>query len=376
LVTTTTTTTVVATAAPFSTARLGGEPSEPLAGSGGAAGSGCAPGSDELPDGAWFGWIDSVGEGSVAFDLACLWPGRLEPAVSNDRTLLRSVPIDAEAVVRARVSTTKTFAEWVEEGARRTLEAPGAPGMPASLPWWLFVNDGLITEMVEVAKAPMWRRVSDYPSWAYQVCCTNNATAPASPADPFPAGGLPADGAYAVVVERDTVNLGALRATISKWVPCSSGLEGCHDPQPGDVTTIAGTGIRRDIVLDDSVTVVIAEARDSTSGGIGSALVGSGVQFDLLLMDVDVSLWAAEDRLARGGTTYGELGAADPEFPFGILEAWQGRGPVAYRGPGGAMLLLVPSADSSGYAGIPGSTVLEIRDGQVVIYVDAATFVG
>ncbi len=51
--------------------------------SSGALGSGCAPGTESLPDGLWFGWASGFGADAIEFDLACLWPGRVEPAAGN-----------------------------------------------------------------------------------------------------------------------------------------------------------------------------------------------------------------------------------------------------------------------------------------------------
>ena len=36
-----------------------------------ASGSGCTPGTLDLPDGVWFGYVSTVAEASVSFDLAC-----------------------------------------------------------------------------------------------------------------------------------------------------------------------------------------------------------------------------------------------------------------------------------------------------------------
>lgn len=40
-----------------------------------ASGSGCTPGTQQLPDGEWFGFVDELGEESLLFDLACWFAG-------------------------------------------------------------------------------------------------------------------------------------------------------------------------------------------------------------------------------------------------------------------------------------------------------------
>jgi hypothetical protein len=40
-----------------------------------ASGSGCTPGTDVLPDGVWFGIVDSYDSNGIAFDLACWFSG-------------------------------------------------------------------------------------------------------------------------------------------------------------------------------------------------------------------------------------------------------------------------------------------------------------
>ena len=52
-------------------------PPEPLEGSDGASGSGCAPGSDELPDGIWYVEVLEVEEQSLTADLACFYFGEI-----------------------------------------------------------------------------------------------------------------------------------------------------------------------------------------------------------------------------------------------------------------------------------------------------------
>ena len=79
----------------FTVAELGRVPDRAL-GTTAAAASGCAPGTDVLPDGVWFGWVAEAGPDQVAFDLACYWPGRLQPAVSNDAARAQQVGVSIQ----------------------------------------------------------------------------------------------------------------------------------------------------------------------------------------------------------------------------------------------------------------------------------------
>lgn len=40
-----------------------------------ADGSGCTPGTDTLPDGTWYGWVYSISDTTLSFDLACWFTG-------------------------------------------------------------------------------------------------------------------------------------------------------------------------------------------------------------------------------------------------------------------------------------------------------------
>ena len=132
---------------------------DPLPGSDGAGGSGCAPGSGDLPDGVWFGFLRSGTDSSVEFDLACFYFGDAATAkaggpvdndylIVNQNPALRSVPV----AVDTRVLTLdlpspelsiKSYADWypVPSGA------PPCPGTACLA--WLYVNGGQATEIVE-----------------------------------------------------------------------------------------------------------------------------------------------------------------------------------------------------------------------------------
>jgi len=122
---------------------------DPLPGSGGMYGSGCTPGSSILPDGIWFGEWASVSATSVEFDLECFGPGPEGPGnVVNTNPQLRSVPIHPDAVVwsigdNGTHGDPVTYDQWL---ANPHSEFCGQ----APCPVWLYINDGQVTEIVEL----------------------------------------------------------------------------------------------------------------------------------------------------------------------------------------------------------------------------------
>jgi hypothetical protein len=130
---------------------------DPLPGSDGHFGSGCSPGSEGLSDGIWFGFAREVSGTAVHLDLACLsWA---DPTggwvVENSNPRVREVPVEESALVTvpwldppvmaygvwaaemgAFLDANPAATEWVEDGE-------------SGVPVWLFVNGGLVTEIVE-----------------------------------------------------------------------------------------------------------------------------------------------------------------------------------------------------------------------------------
>jgi hypothetical protein len=126
-------------------------PSQPR--SNGYYGSGCSPGSGPLPDGIWFGHIEGASESAIDFDLICFAPpdattegsGR----ITNSSTVLRQVPVEPSAMVYG----------IDDDGHWRLVPYPAwypNPGneifCPPSGCWdvWLYVNDGAVTEIVQL----------------------------------------------------------------------------------------------------------------------------------------------------------------------------------------------------------------------------------
>jgi len=137
-------------------------PGAPIPGSAGAGGSGCAPGTGQLPDGVWFGYVHATGATSIDFDLACLYVGDIAVAkgaedgvevdidyyIRNNNPALRTVPVATAGTVYEIEATTidfltVAFADWPVDPA-------GYIACPSD--WcgvWLFVNGGEVTEILE-----------------------------------------------------------------------------------------------------------------------------------------------------------------------------------------------------------------------------------
>jgi hypothetical protein len=155
-----TTTTTTATG-PFTVAEYGFFP--PVFPGTDAHGSGCAPGTATLPDGIWFGFVTSVTLTSYSFDLACFWTGQAavdhagengdeayDFYVGNQSSTLRTVPFDPSGT-----------AYWLDASGDLTPQAipmsdwPVTTGTPYEecpsdhCTAWLYINDGVATELVE-----------------------------------------------------------------------------------------------------------------------------------------------------------------------------------------------------------------------------------
>ena len=128
-----------------------------------AEGSGCTPGTETgLPDGRWYGFVESVNDRRVDFDLACFFTGAAAEAaatedgeggppngfyVRNVNPLIRSLDAAADAMVtwfpdnaNPDSKETVTFDEWVTGRAGR------AGGQP---PVWIETEGGAITAIEE-----------------------------------------------------------------------------------------------------------------------------------------------------------------------------------------------------------------------------------
>lgn len=128
-----------------------------------ASGSGCTPGSDELPDGEWFGYVVGAAPGVVDFDLACWFSGDAadlaaaedgeESPVPNDYYIrnenpgLRTVAVAAEVEVLAMANVgdpateaPMAYSDWL---ASRVDDAD----VPMDV--WIVVEDGEVVSITE-----------------------------------------------------------------------------------------------------------------------------------------------------------------------------------------------------------------------------------
>ena len=168
----TTTSTVAATTRPTPpdpdaeySATPGLFPPPPIAGSERARGSGCAPGEGPLPDGVWFGLIPRKDVGSVDFDLACFYFGDVayeigrerdeevnnDYIIVNDNPLLRTVPLHPSAIAWTIPYELTTLEPVAADGAWPPPDEDVGFGLcpgPFCIAW-LYVNDGVVTEIVE-----------------------------------------------------------------------------------------------------------------------------------------------------------------------------------------------------------------------------------
>jgi len=127
-----------------------------------ASRSGCTPGTTELPDGEWFGYVGDVTATDLTFDLACWFSGpAAEQAAAEDgqespppndyyvrnvNATVRTVPAAAGAEVEwlpntgdPTTATTVDYVTWLAERESRDFQ----PGV------WLTVADGMVTFVEE-----------------------------------------------------------------------------------------------------------------------------------------------------------------------------------------------------------------------------------
>lgn len=143
-------------------AAFGLAPPAPLDGSDGASGSGCSPGNP-MRDGLWFGFVHDIYPAGVEIDIACFWFGEIayevgesfgeevnnDYYIQNENPLMRKVPIGDDPIVWTLAGDTTeghspiAFDEWPLGGFTYV----PCPGDFCGV--WLYLNDGLITEIVE-----------------------------------------------------------------------------------------------------------------------------------------------------------------------------------------------------------------------------------
>ncbi|MDH3500369.1 MAG: hypothetical protein OEM97_09625 [Acidimicrobiia bacterium] len=371
-----TTATVPATAAPptpveFRVESHGAASVGPLAGSGGMLGSGCTPGTDRLPDGIWFGWVVGTSASQLSFDLACLEPGP-PPLATNLNTKLRDLPIGNDATVQ------------MPDGSAAALDA-WTPGVDAV---WLYVNEGIATEVAYPLMEIMFAAGSDWNAADVAMpvtggCCATMYQGPASPADPWPASGMPSDGVYAIEVTAD-VAVGDVVMTIRRFVRCEARREVCFDDfLEGDIGIDRNEAIVRRVPLSEDLTVRIRGIEPTPDAGPAgtTGIEGSGLALAALMdeMQAAYATWVTP-RLEAGidpGEIYNDLierGSADPDFPYGASDGYGAdSGPLAYRGPHGIQLVahLGPELAITSW-----TTQLEVKNGLPILYLWAGQIAG
>jgi len=124
-------------------------------------GSGCTPGTTELPDGEWYGQVDAFDATGISFDLACWFTGEAAEVAAaddgeespppndyyvrneNDEVRLLTVAVDTPVTWQPSGDPNEvvegTFADWTEY-----LE-----GVEFRLGIWVTVTGGQVTEIVE-----------------------------------------------------------------------------------------------------------------------------------------------------------------------------------------------------------------------------------
>ena len=144
----------------------------PLPGSEGASGSGCAPASTSLHEGIWFGFVTAKSDTSITFDLACFFFGTIAVAeaandgvvdedeiyIRNANPAMRTITVDPSVLVYEHF---EDLTDTIEVPFNPVLFAhwPEDPSFPNPCPSescgvWLFVNDGVVTEMMEQIVVP------------------------------------------------------------------------------------------------------------------------------------------------------------------------------------------------------------------------------
>jgi hypothetical protein len=139
------------TGAPSATTSGAGDLGEaPVLDTGAAAGSGCSPGGDTLPDGWWFGTVpEEVGD-SLALDLECFFVGAAAQAAAaedgeevandvylrNDSDTIRTTPLAAGVVAQCLP-------------AEGTPDLRACPPSEVSGPVWIRVVGGEVDRILE-----------------------------------------------------------------------------------------------------------------------------------------------------------------------------------------------------------------------------------
>jgi hypothetical protein len=136
-----------ATSGPGSSADALGE--VPDKDTGGAAGSGCSPGGDTLPDGWWFGQVTDEVTDTLALDLSCFFTGQaaIDAAAEDGQTVENDVYIRNDSTtVRETPLADGVVAQCLTGG---TADLQACDATDASGPVWIRVIDGHVDRILE-----------------------------------------------------------------------------------------------------------------------------------------------------------------------------------------------------------------------------------
>jgi hypothetical protein len=123
---------------------------------GGAQGSGCAPKTNVLPDGVYFGYTKSWSTSQIGLDLACWYSGAAGEAqakahgmeftndyfVTNVNPKIWLIPVAGDIAAKKAALDDGTFT------LSQVIADPGGSEPTGSpYPTWIFVNGGAVTEL-------------------------------------------------------------------------------------------------------------------------------------------------------------------------------------------------------------------------------------
>ena len=325
-------------------------------------GSGCTPGGDTLADGIWFGYVVTAAASELSLDLTCLHPGT-PPMLTNDLARLRDVPVDTDTVVFPTPTAGVPYDLWE----------------PEPMPVWIYINDGMATEIAYPTSDYMidtgWT-AKDITLPVAGGCCGTMYQGPASPTKAWPMEGLPADGVYAVDVETDAA-AGDYVLTIRRFVSCDAQPAQCVPGYEAGGMFIEDEKIVRRVDGQAQMTVRIigVDVEDGTTAieGLGNDLAAlhRGIQesWDEYIQPKLDAGWDTNritEELIR-------LGEADPEFPYGAMPSVGGVELLGYRGPQGIFLYDVVFSHQTL---LDWATQLEIVDGRPILYIEAGRIAG
>ena len=317
-------------------------------------------------------------------EIAAIIDGVAQPAEdadvgSGDGGVLGSDMLCAD-VADLGYGFASALAYWVREGAPARMDADHN-GLPCETVYpWVEIEavmgfDG--TAFRSPPATPLGWSPTTLDSSVVFACCGQNSTGPASPPLPPAAGGFPHDGEYHTDVERSGGNL---TVRLRRWIPCSEAPDQCVEPEAGDITVDLSEEVTVVLPLDSALAVVLHPIFMPD----GTAVAGDGSAFAEFIagLDEEYATWLGPE--AR-------LSCAEPDklpidatgCPF--VSLWGAGWPLAYRGPLGSYLVMLPkppdevTGEASDWE--PGEVygwdvALVISDGTPILHIGAGRIAG